>query len=157
MGTHLSVLSESYPINTNMIGFRWVSLLPHALDKSSPSIGRVKMNRYWIVDAGPWLQIYPSVSVSNIFARSTILPRQSSRGPCRHHGRKFSSSCLAPLQQINGSHTLPVGRWSPAKNWCGSVEYLSNYDGVPLDSMFNLSMLKQDAISLLYNPFQALT
>ena len=25
MGTHLRVLSESYPMNTNMIGFRWFS------------------------------------------------------------------------------------------------------------------------------------
>ena len=25
MGTHLRVLSESYPMNTNMKGFRWVS------------------------------------------------------------------------------------------------------------------------------------
>ena len=25
MGTHLTVLSENYPINTNMTGFRWFS------------------------------------------------------------------------------------------------------------------------------------
>ena len=24
MGTHLRVLSESYPMNTNMTGFRWI-------------------------------------------------------------------------------------------------------------------------------------
>ena len=42
-GTHLRVLSESYPMNTNMTGFRWFSSLhPCALDKSSLSIGRVK-------------------------------------------------------------------------------------------------------------------
>ena len=39
MGTHLRVLSKGYPINTNMIGFRW---LPCALDEGSLSIGRVK-------------------------------------------------------------------------------------------------------------------
>ena len=27
MGTHLRVLSESYPMNTNMTGFRWFSKL----------------------------------------------------------------------------------------------------------------------------------
>ena len=42
MGTHLRVLSESYPMNTNMIGFRWFSsfLRPYALDESALSIGR---------------------------------------------------------------------------------------------------------------------
>ena len=25
MGTHLRVLSEGYPMNTNMTGFRWIS------------------------------------------------------------------------------------------------------------------------------------
>ena len=47
MGTHLKVLSESFPMNTNMTGFRWIlkkSLLPCALDKSSISIGRVKVS-----------------------------------------------------------------------------------------------------------------
>ena len=44
MGTHLTVLCESYPINTNMTGLRWLSLslCPGAFDKSSLSIGRVK-------------------------------------------------------------------------------------------------------------------
>ena len=43
-GTHLGVLSESFLMNTNMTGFRWVSkiLRPCALDESSLSIGRVK-------------------------------------------------------------------------------------------------------------------
>ena len=49
MGTHLRVLSESYPINTNMTGFRTLdgfhySLPPCALDESSFSIGKVKGN-----------------------------------------------------------------------------------------------------------------
>ena len=43
MGTHLTVLSESFPMNTNMTGFRWFSkifaICP--LDESSFSIGRV--------------------------------------------------------------------------------------------------------------------
>ena len=45
MGTHLRVLSASYPMNTNMTGFRWFQkyLHPCALDKSSLSIGRVKL------------------------------------------------------------------------------------------------------------------
>ena len=44
MGTHLKVLCESYPMNTNMIGFKWFSkILCHcALDESSLSIRRVK-------------------------------------------------------------------------------------------------------------------
>ena len=43
MGTHLRVLNESYPMNTNMTGLRWFSktLHPCTLDESSLSIGRV--------------------------------------------------------------------------------------------------------------------
>ena len=40
LGTHLRVLSEIYPMNTNTTGFRRFSLLPCALDESSLSIGR---------------------------------------------------------------------------------------------------------------------
>ena len=43
--THLRVLSESYPINTNMAGFRWFSIIFMsycALDESIFSIGRVR-------------------------------------------------------------------------------------------------------------------
>ena len=41
MGTHLRVLSEGYPLNTNMTGFRCFSksLGPYELDQSS--LGRV--------------------------------------------------------------------------------------------------------------------
>ena len=43
MGTHLRELSESYPMNTNMTGFRWFSkIFADTLDESSLSIGRVK-------------------------------------------------------------------------------------------------------------------
>ena len=35
-------LSKSYPMNTNMTGFRWFSNHPCAFDESSLSIGRVK-------------------------------------------------------------------------------------------------------------------
>ena len=44
MGTHLRVLSESYPTNTNMTGFRWFSKISAFLcfAKSSLSMGRVK-------------------------------------------------------------------------------------------------------------------
>ena len=42
-GTHLRVLSEIYPMNTNMTGFRWFSktIGSLCLDKGSLSIGRV--------------------------------------------------------------------------------------------------------------------
>ena len=41
LGTHLRVLNESYPMNTNMTGFQ-KSLLPQcALGENSLSIGRV--------------------------------------------------------------------------------------------------------------------
>ena len=43
MGTHLRVLSECFLLNTNMIGFGWFSMHPCALDVSSLSIGRVKI------------------------------------------------------------------------------------------------------------------
>ena len=47
MGTHLKALSESYPMNTNMIVFRWFQRYLHscALDRSSLGIGRV--NNLW--------------------------------------------------------------------------------------------------------------
>ena len=41
MGTHLRVLNESFPMNTNMTGFRGF-FHSCALDESSLSIGRVK-------------------------------------------------------------------------------------------------------------------
>ena len=40
MGTHLRILSERYPMKTNMDVFQ-KSLLPCTLDESSLSIGRV--------------------------------------------------------------------------------------------------------------------
>ena len=47
MGTHLRVLIESYPMNTNITGFRWLSKtftsLSFTLDKSSLKIGRVNL------------------------------------------------------------------------------------------------------------------
>ena len=45
MGTHLRVLGKSYPMNTNMTGFRRFqrSLRPCTLDESSLSIGRVSI------------------------------------------------------------------------------------------------------------------
>ena len=47
MGTHLRVLSESYVMNTNMIGFRPFSksLYHCALDKNTFRIGRVNTLR----------------------------------------------------------------------------------------------------------------
>ena len=44
MGTHLRVLSKSYPMNANMTGFKWFSKLLHScfFDESSLSIGKVK-------------------------------------------------------------------------------------------------------------------
>ena len=44
MGTHLKVLSESFPMNTNMTGFRWFSKIFEFLclgQNYSLSIGRV--------------------------------------------------------------------------------------------------------------------
>ena len=45
MGTHLRVLNESYPMNTNMTGFRRFSknLCACAVEESSFSIGRVNL------------------------------------------------------------------------------------------------------------------
>ena len=45
MGTYQKVLSESYPMHTNMTGIKWFSkksLRPCALDESNLSIVRVK-------------------------------------------------------------------------------------------------------------------
>ena len=51
MGTYLRVLSKSYPMNTNMTGFGWFSKIfaPCALDESSLSIGRSRLQRIWIL------------------------------------------------------------------------------------------------------------
>ena len=45
MGTHLRELSESYPMNTDMIGFGWFSKIFASLgfDESSLIIGRVNL------------------------------------------------------------------------------------------------------------------
>ena len=49
MGTHLRVLSKSYPMNTNMTGFRWFSKMFASLnlnvnlDLSWLSLGRVNI------------------------------------------------------------------------------------------------------------------
>ena len=46
MGIHLRVLSESYPMNTDMTGFRFLKIFqlnPWALDESSLSIGWIKV------------------------------------------------------------------------------------------------------------------
>ena len=50
MGTHLRVLSASFPMNTNMTGFRIFqkSLRPCALGESTLSIGRVDANSWTI-------------------------------------------------------------------------------------------------------------
>ena len=48
MGTHLRVLSESYPMNTNMTGFGWLSKIFASLCfgwGTSLSIGRVEIAR----------------------------------------------------------------------------------------------------------------
>ena len=43
MGTHLRTLSENYPMNTSMTGFRWFSKIfaSSFWDESSLSIGRI--------------------------------------------------------------------------------------------------------------------
>ena len=41
MGTHLRVLSKSYPMNTNMTGFNFKNMCPFAFDESSLSIWKV--------------------------------------------------------------------------------------------------------------------
>ena len=48
MGTHLRVLLESFPMNTNVTGFRCFSKIfaPCGLDESSLSIGRVKKDYF---------------------------------------------------------------------------------------------------------------
>ena len=44
MGTHLRALYKSYPMSTNVTGFRWFSKIFASLcyDENSLSIGRVK-------------------------------------------------------------------------------------------------------------------
>ena len=61
MGTHLTVLSESFPLNTNMTGFRWFSknlATKCALDESSYSIGIVKLTTVFLKLVGDILYQY---------------------------------------------------------------------------------------------------
>ena len=46
MGAHLRALSESFPMNTNMTGFRWIlkTFAYSALDEVNLGIGRVNAN-----------------------------------------------------------------------------------------------------------------
>ena len=66
MGTHLRVLSESYPMNTNMTGFRLFSksLRFCALDDSSLSIGRVLMV---YLGWSAWKALYMRIGIDLIF------------------------------------------------------------------------------------------
>ena len=59
MGTYLKGLNESYPMNTNMTGFRWFSKNFHAcaLDENSLSIRRVK--EHDTAPSIPMLQVIP--------------------------------------------------------------------------------------------------
>ena len=54
MGTILKVLSKSYPMSTNMVGFRWFSkiFVHYAFDESILSIGRVKQMKLknWVLN-----------------------------------------------------------------------------------------------------------
>ena len=50
MGTHLRVLSKSYPMNTNMTGFRWFSKIFSSLCLMDENIlGRVIILVLWAV------------------------------------------------------------------------------------------------------------
>ena len=69
MGTWLRVLSESYPMNTSLTGFR--SLPPCVLDKRSLSIGRVKRTSYLTVYF-PGLFLLVAVSLS-IMSRLSLV------------------------------------------------------------------------------------
>ena len=44
IGTHLTVLSESYPMNTNMTGFRWFSKILVLWTKVAISL---EWSRHW--------------------------------------------------------------------------------------------------------------
>ena len=59
MGTHLRVLSESSPIDTNMAGFRWFSNIFFALDESSLSNGRVK-DKCSLIERPAYIEILDS-------------------------------------------------------------------------------------------------
>ena len=80
MGTHLRVLSESYPMNTHMTWFRWFSEIFAFLDKSSLSIGRVKTNDPYAYLHGfhfraPRLQIH--LGLLQLALHLVFLPRLS--------------------------------------------------------------------------------
>ena len=63
MATHLRVLRESFPMNTNMMGFRWFSktLHPCTSDISSLSIGRVNFSCSQVLDVVLLMQ-YTSIN-----------------------------------------------------------------------------------------------
>ena len=73
-GTHLRVLNESYPMNTNMTGFIWFSyiyLRPCDLDESSLSIGRLNI-------------LFQCIrSVLTVLQENQLHPGRRYRGTCR--------------------------------------------------------------------------
>ena len=75
-GTHLRVLSESYPMNTNMIGFIYgfqKSLRPCALDKSSLIIGRVNPFKHGsLLDMVHLVPLPRVVKLSNSHSRTNF-------------------------------------------------------------------------------------
>ena len=75
IGTHLRALSESYPMNTNMSGFRWFSKIAVSLcfGQSSLSIG---LDNYYCNFISCWIDIHPLyfwLNLNKITSKSLIL------------------------------------------------------------------------------------
>ena len=77
MGTHLRVLSESVPMNTNMTGSRWFQkyLSPCGFDEGSLSNGRVKGVGEWLVN-GWWNDSVGGIQVA--------METDTMETPCQH-------------------------------------------------------------------------
>ena len=92
MGTHMRVLQESYPMNTNMTRFRWFSKILHpcALIERSLSIGRVN---------------------ATVFSSSQQRGRKTEAMPWEPQDKCFTASNLLPWQLVLTCGVFPVLRF----------------------------------------------
>ena len=75
MGTHLRVLSEDFPMNTNKTGFGWVSELKHFSPMHGSSLSMVRVNgleKWRPVYAAKYIHTKDTIILKTIIAQYTL-------------------------------------------------------------------------------------
>ena len=143
IGTHLRVIGESYPINTNMTGLRiafQIFLHNCAWDKSSLSIGRV--NPFMHVPAKSawllWLYLYNISNVLKIF-----------------EGEMFTRTLSTTLLQISGKFMLNSKDIFKKLFSCDKSrwwhKYISRHEWKPYLALFFIFFLRDNATTWLFS------